>query len=108
MGGLAKTEEKRKRNKLGRTAEDLKRKTSESGAAIEEAAKEMLTYLEHSEELQVVISELKEQLETAEETGFTIRSPSRRGRREAKSSSRFSEQGENQVYIRQFGEVRES
>ena len=42
----------------------------------------MQTYLEHSEELQVGISELKEQLETAEETGFTIMQIAKQARKE--------------------------
>ena len=47
----------------------------------------MLTYLQDSEDLQVDRSELKEQPETPEEAGFSIR----QGMREAKSSSRCSD-----------------
>ena len=55
----------RKRKKIGREAEDLRRKTSKSGVpAHEDAAEGLLEYLEDSEELKVGLSELKEPLET--------------------------------------------
>ena len=58
-------------------------------AAFEEAAKEMLKYLEDSEELKVGLSELKEQLETPEQA-----------RKEGgQKLSEIFRQGENEVYI---------
>ena len=55
--------------------------------AFQDAAKRMLRYLEDSEHVKVNISELKRQLGTPEEEGF---SPSRQGMRKAKSSSKLS------------------
>ena len=50
--------------------------------ALEEAAKRMLRYLEVSDDLKVGISELKEQLETPEEAGFSIMQIAQQARNE--------------------------
>ena len=64
--------------------------------AFEDAAKRMLRYLEDSEHVKVNISELKRQLGTPEEEGF---SPSRQGMRKAKSSSKLSGRERMRMYI---------
>ena len=54
--------------------------------AFEERAKRMLGYLEDSEDLKVGTSELKEQLETPEETFFlSCTLPKRQGMKKAKN-----------------------
>ena len=50
--------------------------------AFEERAKRMLGYLEDSEDLKVGISELKEHLETLEETGFSVMQMAKQARNE--------------------------
>ena len=60
----------------------------------------MLKYLEDSEKVKVGFSELKEQLETPEETGFTIMQIAKQARKEG--GQRLFEifrQGQNVVYI---------
>ena len=62
-----------RRRKLGRKVEELKWKISESGVSLlKMRPKRMLKYLEDSEDLKMGLSELKEQLETPEETCFSI------------------------------------
>ena len=48
-------------------------------AVYEDAAKKMLKYLEDRENLKVSLGELKEQLETLEETGFFFHADCRTG-----------------------------
>ena len=58
--------------------------------AFEERAKRMLGFLEDSEDLKVGISELKEQLETPEETFFlSCTLPNRQGMKKAKNTLIF-------------------
>ena len=68
--------------------------------AFEEAAKRMLKYLEDSEDLKVGLSELKEQLETPEEAGFSVMQIAQQARNE-RGQKLFGifRQGENDVYI---------
>ena len=66
----------------------------------EDAAKKMLKYLEDSEDLDVGISELKEQLETPEETDFTIMQNAKQARNErGQKLFQIFRQEENDVYI---------
>ena len=57
--------------------EEYKRKRH---AAFEDAARRMLKFLEDTEDLKVGFSELKEQLETPEETGISIMQISEQGK----------------------------
>ena len=68
--------------------------------AFEEAAKRMLKYLEESEDLKVCLSELKEQLETPEEAGFSMMQIAQQARNErGQKLFEIFRQGENEVYI---------
>ena len=76
---------------------EVKRKC---GVAFEDAAKRMLNYIENSEDLKVSLSELKEQLETLEEAGFSTMQIAQQARneRDQKVFETFR-QGESEVYI---------
>ena len=68
--------------------------------AFEDAAKRLLKYSEDSEDLKVGFSELKEQLETPEEAGFSIMHTAKQARND-RGQKLFDifRQGENKVYI---------
>ena len=60
----------------------------------------MLKYLEDSEDVKVGLSELKEQLETPEETGISIMQIAEQARKEGgQKLFQIFRQGENEVYI---------
>ena len=69
-------------------------------AAFEDTAKKMLKYLEDSEDLKVVLTELKEQLESPEEAGISIMQIAQQARtgRDQKLIQIFRQE-ENKVYI---------
>ena len=69
-------------------------------AAFEDAAKRMLKYSEDSDDLKVGLSELKEQLGTPEEAGFSVmRSAKQAGKEGGQKLFLDFRQGENEVYI---------
>ena len=69
-------------------------------AAYEDAAKKMLKYLEDSEDLKVILRELKEQLESSEEAGISILQIAKQARNErVQKLSQIFRQEENEVYI---------
>ena len=77
-------------------------KISESGVSTWKIRpKRMLKYCEDSEDLKVGLSELKDQLENAGRNRFFchVDCQTGSGMKEAKSSWRFSVQGENEVCI---------
>ena len=68
--------------------------------AFEDASKRMLRYLEDSEDLKVIISELKGQLDTPEEEGFSIMQIAQQARND-KGQKIFEtfRQGADELYI---------
>ena len=91
----------RKRKKLGREADDLKRKMSESGVPTKKMRpKRLLKYLKDSEDLKVGLGELKEQLETPEEASFSIVQITNQARNErGQKLFQIFRQEESEVYI---------
>ena len=68
--------------------------------AFEDAAQRMLKHLEDSEDMKVGLSELKEQLETPEEAGFSIMQIAKQARNErGQKIFQVFRQEENEVYI---------
>ena len=92
MGSLAKTKESAR----GKSLEDKRKRC----AAFEDASKRMLKYLEDSEDVKMGLSELKEQLETPEETGISIMQIAKEARKEGGHKLfQIFRQGEKEVYI---------
>ena len=100
-GMIGKDKGNRKRKKAWKESRGLEEEGKRKRcAACEDAARRMLRYLEDSEELKVSPSELKEQLETPEEAGFSIMQMAKQARNErSQKLFEINMQGENEVYI---------
>ena len=67
--------------------------------AFEETAKDILRYLEDSEDLKVSVTELQEQLEMSEEAGISIKQVTQQARNENGQFFEIFRQGEEEVSI---------
>ena len=90
------SQEKAGKESRGTEVEDKRKRC----VALEDAANIMLKHLEDSEDLKVGLSELKEQLETPEEAGFSIMQIAKQSRKErGQKLFQVFRQEENEVCI---------
>ena len=98
---IVKDKGNRKKEKAWKKSQGLEEEDKRKWrTAYENAAREMLKYLEDNEDVKVDLGELKEQLETPEEAGISIMQIAKQTRNErCPKLFQIFRQGENEVYI---------